>query len=91
MELELDFNSERTLWQGLAIVAVILALIGLAIIGARITPLNADREELLQRIIELERTLVEERHQRRHGDRFGNRAQQKHRVLITSLAERACE
>ena len=42
MELELDFNSERTLWQGLAIVAVILALIGLAAIGARVTPLNAD-------------------------------------------------
>lgn len=42
MELELDFNSERTLWQGLAIVAVILALIGLAAIGARVTPLNTD-------------------------------------------------
>ena len=42
MELELDFNSERTLWQGLAIAAVILALIGMAAIGARVTPLNMD-------------------------------------------------
>ena len=42
MELELDFNSERTLWQGIAIVAVILALIGMAAIGARVTPLNMD-------------------------------------------------
>ncbi len=42
MELELDFNSERSLWQGIAIVAVILTLIGLATIGARVTPLNAD-------------------------------------------------
>ena len=42
MELELDFNSQRSLWQGIAIVAVILALIGLAVIGARVTPLNAD-------------------------------------------------
>ena len=42
MELELDFKGERSLWQGLAIVAVILALVGLAAIGARITPLNTD-------------------------------------------------
>jgi len=42
MELELDFNSERSLWQGIVIVAVILALIGLAAIGARVTPLNSD-------------------------------------------------
>jgi hypothetical protein len=42
MELELDFNSERSMWQGLAIVAVILALIGLAAIGAHVTPLNTD-------------------------------------------------
>jgi len=42
MELELDFNSERSLWQGLAIVTVILALIGLAAIGALVTPLNTD-------------------------------------------------
>ncbi len=42
MELELDFNSERSIWQGLTIVAVILALISLAAIGARVTPLNTD-------------------------------------------------
>lgn len=42
MELELDFNSERSMWQGFAIAALILALIGLAAIGARVTPLNTD-------------------------------------------------
>jgi len=42
MELELDFNSERSLWQGIAIAAVILALLGLAVIGARVTPSNTD-------------------------------------------------
>ena len=47
MELELDFNGERSLWQGIAIVAVILTLICLAAIGARITPLNADNSPKL--------------------------------------------
>jgi len=42
MELELDFNGERSLWQGITIVAMILALIGLAAIGARVTPFSAD-------------------------------------------------
>lgn len=42
MELELDFNGERSLWQGITIVAVILALIGLAAIGARVTPFSVD-------------------------------------------------
>ena len=47
MELELDFNGERSLWQGIAILGVILALIGLATIGARVTPLNADNSPKL--------------------------------------------
>ena len=42
MELELDFNGERSLWQGITIVAVILVLFGLAAIGARVTPFSAD-------------------------------------------------
>ncbi len=42
MELELDFNGKRSLWNGLAVVAVILTLLGLAAIGVRVTPLAAD-------------------------------------------------
>jgi hypothetical protein len=61
MELELDFNGERSLWQGIAIVAVILVLVGLAAIGARVTPLNADSSPKLMswqdwRLLQAERT-----------------------------------
>ena len=42
MELELDFNGKRSLWQGVVVVAVIATLVGFAVIGARVTPLAAD-------------------------------------------------
>lgn len=42
MELELDLGDNRQYWQIAAVLAVILALVGLAAIGANVTPLNAE-------------------------------------------------
>lgn len=42
MELELDFCDNTQCWQVATVVAVILALVGLAAIGGNVTPLNAD-------------------------------------------------
>ena len=46
------------------------------------------RKELLHRIVELELATVEKSHERRDGDRFRNRPEQEHRVLVMSRAER---
>ena len=42
MELELDLGDNRQYWQIAAVLAVILALVGLAAIGSNITPIHAD-------------------------------------------------
>ena len=43
MEIELDLRGEKAhLWQGIAVIAVVLALFGLAMLGSRVTPLTLD-------------------------------------------------
>ena len=42
MELELDLGDNTQYWQIVAVLAVILALVGLAAIGNKITPLSTD-------------------------------------------------
>ncbi len=49
------------------------------------------RYELPQPVIQAERPLVEQRHQRRDGNRLGDRSQQEHRVLAGSLAKQSAK